>query len=100
METAGEAVRNLHKWLPSGNLQQNREHSMIYRTIRKAIPATGFKGVAMAYAGTKLAERLVRRNKTLRRGMSIVSTASWAVPLGLLAWRHFGPRPAESTAGD
>lgn len=74
---------------------------MIYQTIRKVMPAQGFKGVAMAYAATKLAERVVRRNRTLRRTMSIVNTASWAVPLGLLAWRHMGPETrAEPAAGD
>jgi hypothetical protein len=74
---------------------------MIYRAMRKVMPASGLKGVAMAYAATRLAERLVRRNRTLRRTMSVVNTASWAVPLGLFAWRHLGPEPRpEPAAGD
>jgi hypothetical protein len=74
---------------------------MIYQTLRRAMPVTGFKGVAMAYAATKIVERVVRRNRTLRRGMRVVNTASWAIPLGLLAWRHFGPEPRhEAAAGD
>ncbi len=73
---------------------------MIYQTLRKAVPAGGLKGVAMAYAATRIVERVVRRNRTLHRGMRLVNTASWAIPLGLFAWRHFGPRPAESHAGD
>lgn len=73
----------------------------MYRAIRRAIPATGLKGVAMAYAATKIAQKLARKNRTLRRGMSLVSTATWAVPLGMMAWRRFGPtRTPEPAAGD
>jgi hypothetical protein len=71
---------------------------MIYQTMRKVIPAKGFKGVAMAYAGTKVVERVVRKNTVLRRGMRIVNTATWAIPLGMFAWRHFGPDRAEPAA--
>jgi hypothetical protein len=74
----------------------------MYRLFRKAIPASGFKGVAMAFAATRVAERLVRRNPTLRRGARIVNTATWLLPLGMFAWRRLGPsqqRPEASAGG-
>jgi hypothetical protein len=67
----------------------------MYQLMRRAMPAKGFKGVAMAYAATRVAERVARKNRTLRRALSLVNTATWAVPLGMMAWRHFGPREAE-----
>lgn len=73
---------------------------MIYQTIRTAMPVSGLKGVAMAFAATRIAERVVGRNKTLRRAMRVVNTAAWAVPLGLFAWRHLGPQNPEPAAGD
>jgi hypothetical protein len=73
----------------------------MYRLFRKGLPVRGFKGVAVAFAASRIAERLVRRNRTLHRGMRVVNTATWLVPLGMVAWRRWGPgaRP-EPAAGD
>lgn len=72
----------------------------MYRLIRRAVPAGGLKGIAMAYAATKLAGRLTRKNRFLRRGLGVANTAAWALPLGMMAWRRFGPRRPEPAAGD
>jgi hypothetical protein len=56
----------------------------------------GMKQMAVMGAATWAMNRLARRNAFLRRGMRAVNTASWALPLGLMAVDHVRSRRAKS----
>lgn len=52
------------------------------------------KQVAMMGAASWAMNRVARRSPTAYRGMRAVSTASWALPLGMMAVNHLRSRRA------
>lgn len=52
------------------------------------------KQVATMGAASWAMNRLARRSPTARRGVSALSTASWALPLGMMAVNHLRSRRA------
>lgn len=50
------------------------------------------KQVAVMGAAGWAMNRVARRSTTARRGMRAVSTASWALPLGMMAVSHLRSR--------
>ena len=45
------------------------------------------KTMAMMGAATWAVNRLARRSKMARRGVRVMNTATWALPLGMAAYR-------------